>query len=164
MPTNTPGMESRFPLSLLLLGWLACTKSSFRIPGYVYCPFGRCSPLQGRLSITADVASVHHICSKFHHPAQYPCVERDSGLVPFRCSSAAFSVLAWPSTSTTTRSMIPLDWLSPTGGLSGTVWLPSWRACAISLAGASIAGSLSHLSVTLLCPTWSMNFPALFAI
>ena len=26
--------------------------------------------------------------------------------------------------------------------LSGTVWLPSWRACAIALASASIAGSL----------------------
>ena len=40
---------------------------------------------------------------------------------------------------------------TPTGGLSGTVWLPSWRACAISLANASVASSLSHLSVTLLC-------------
>ena len=41
---------------------------------------------------------------------------------------------------------------TPTGGLSGKVWLPSWRACAISLANASIASSLSHLRVTLLCP------------
>ena len=71
-------------------------------------------------------------------------------------ASAAFRVLAWPAT------MISLDWLSPTGGFSRTVGLPSRRACAISLAGASIADSLSHLSVTLLCPSWSMNFAALF--
>ena len=49
-------------------------------------------------------------------------------------------------------------------GFSGTVWLSSWRACAISLNNASIACSLGHLRVTLLCPSWSMNVPALFAI
>ena len=38
---------------------------------------------------------------------------------------------------------------------------PSWRACAFYLANASIAGSLSHLSVALLRPCWSINFAAL---
>ena len=38
-------------------------------------------------------------------------------LAPVRCSSAAFSVLAWPATRPTARSMISLDWLSPTGVL-----------------------------------------------
>ena len=80
-------------------------------------------------------------------------------------SSAAFSVLAWPVTSPTTCSLIPLDWLSATGGLSGTVWLPSRRACAISLANASIAGSFDESRCSLCDPgklcsfSWNQHCP-----
>ena len=107
-------------------------------------------PLQRRLSVAAEVAPVHRVRSIFHQPAQYPRIGRDSG--SYAMLQRSFQCFGLTSNESA-RSMIPLDWLSPTGGLSGTIWLPSWRACPISLPNASIAGSLSHLSVTLLCPS-----------
>ena len=47
---------------------------------------------------------------------------------------------------------------------SRTVWVLSCRSCPISLANASIAGSLSHLNVTALCLNRSMHLAAVFAI
>ena len=104
-------------------------------------------PLKRRLPVAADIAPFHQVSSKFHQPTQYPCVGR----------------VFWPAlTCNEPHSALndPIGLAFPNGGLSGTVWLPSWRACPISLANASIAGSLSHLRVTVLCP----NLAALFAI
>ena len=106
----------------------------------------------------------HHLRKRFGMQCHcHPKPTEPASTVSLRQSGLwSVDVLAQPIPAA--RSMIPLDWLSSTGGLSGTVWLPSWRACAISLASASIAGSLSHQSVTLLYLSWSMNFAALFAI
>ena len=54
-------------------------------------------------------------------PASKVSSHQGGMLTPIRCSNAAFSVLAWPATNPTVRLVIPLDWLSPTGRLSGTI-------------------------------------------
>ena len=144
-------MESRFPRSSsCCLGWHVQDLHS---------------EFQARRVVLSPVQSVQRCLLR--RCRCHTCSSRTSGgiLVPMRCSSAAFSVLAWPVTSPTARSVIPLDWLSSTSGLSGRVCLPSWRASAISLDNASIGSlSLPHLSVTLWCPGWSTNFPALCAM
>ena len=48
-------------------------------------------PVQRRPAVPAGVTPVHQVRSKFHQPAKYSCVGRDSGP---DASSAAFSVLA----------------------------------------------------------------------
>ena len=83
------------------------------------------------------------------YAAYFTSVGRDSGPNAVLQHSLQCSSL----TSHESHSTFDDPRWTPTGGLSGTVSLPSWRACAISLANASVASSLSHLSVTLLCPS-----------
>ena len=45
----------------------------------------------------------------------------DGTLMPVRFARATFNGLAWQGTKPTVLSVMPLDWLSATGGLSGTV-------------------------------------------
>ena len=123
-------MESRFPLSSSC--WFGRHVRNL-LPKFQ----NRCvvaSSMQSvcrRLFVAADVASVHLTRSEPHKPAQYPCVGRDFDADAMFQRSLQCSGLA-DHTSPTARSMIPFGWLSPTGALSRTVWLPSWRACAIS--------------------------------
>ena len=58
---------------LLLLAWLACTKSSLRIPVSVCGPFAHAAPA------AVTFRRCRQECSKCHQPAQYPCVGRDCG-------------------------------------------------------------------------------------
>ena len=122
------------PTFLLLLAWPACTGSSLRMS------LRRCR-CHTSSSGTQQIP-----------PANIVSFRR-AGLWSLCDIPAQPSVFWPPATSPIARSMIPPDWLSSTGGLFGTVWIPSWRACATSLANASIASSLSLLSVTLLCPS-----------
>ena len=126
----------------LSLVWRSFSPNS-RIGELAFRPCSLCSGVFPSLPIS-------HLFIKCgaNSTSQHSILASSGTRVPVRCSSATSSVLAWPATSPTVRSMMPLDWPSPTGPLSRTVWLPSWRACAIfSLANALIAGSLPHLSV-----------------
>ena len=105
-------------------------------------------PLQRRPSVAADVAPVHQVRSIFHQRAQHPCVGRDFGSCAMLQRSFQCSGLTGHESYRTFDDPVGLTfshWRP-----SGTVWFHSWRACPISLVNASIAGSLSHLSVTLL--------------
>ena len=143
IPTNTPRWHrgSHFPP----LAGLADVYEIFsKIPESVCCPFVDATCVVGVFpSLTIPV---HQIRSELHQRAQYPCIMRD-----FQCSG-----LTSHESDCVFDDSIGL--VFPTGGVSGTVGLPSWQACVITLANASIASSLSHLSVTLLCPSWSMNW------
>ena len=150
IPTNTPGWNrgSHFHPVAGLAGMYRIFSQNSRMGVLFLRPCSLCSGVFPSLPMS------HLFIRYAANSTNQHCIFASGGiLVPVRCSNAAFNVLAWPAMSPTARSMTPLDWLSPTGGLSGTVWLPSWRDCAISLANASIAGSLSHLSVTVLCPS-----------
>ena len=68
-------------------------------------PINKHSRMESRFRYAASSTSQHNILAS------------GGTLAPMRCSSAPFSVLTWPATSPTARSMIPLDWLFPTGGL-----------------------------------------------
>ena len=144
-------MELRFPLSSSC--WL-----SWHVQNLLSELEDRCvvltamQPLQRCLSVAADVAPVHQVCSNLHQPAQYPCVGRDSD-VPVQLS------VFWPGRQ---RAPPHVRWSHWTG------FLP--LAVSLKQSGFLLgdfphqAGSLSHLSVILLCPSWSMDFAALFAI
>ena len=69
-------IESWVQTSLLLLVWQACTSSSLQNPRIGVLSLRPCGPVCRRLSVTADVASVHQIRSELH-PPQYPCIRRD---------------------------------------------------------------------------------------
>ena len=57
-----------------------------------------------------------HLFTKYaaNSTNQHNILASGGTLAPVRCSSAAFSVLAWPATRPTARSMIPLAWICPT--------------------------------------------------
>ena len=131
MPTITPrcNLGSHFPPLAGLAGMGKIF--SLRIPGSsVCCPFAHAA--------SAAVSSHRYRC---HTCSSSSILASGRAVVPTRCFRAAFSVLAWPATSSTARSLIPLDLLSPT---DGSLWdglaslLASW--CDF-LANASIAGS-----------------------
>ena len=71
-------MESRFPLSSswwlgrLVQDLLSEFQNGCVVPSAM-------QPLQRCLSVAADVTLVRQVRSKFHQPAKYPCVRRDSG-------------------------------------------------------------------------------------
>ena len=124
IPTNTPGWNrgSHFPPLVVLAGVYRIFSPNAMI-GMLSCR--PCSLSSG----VFPSLPMSHLFIRYavNSTSQHNVLASGGTPVPIRCSNAAFSVLAWPATNPTARSMIPLDWLSPSGGLSGTVLLP--RQC-----------------------------------
>ena len=128
-PRNTPGwnLGSHVPPFAGLAGIYRIISPNSRIGVLSLRP---CSLSSGVL----PSLPMSHLFIKYaaNSTNQHSILASGGTLATMRCSSAAFSVLAWPATRPIARLMIPLDRLSPTGGLSGAICHPSWRACAIS--------------------------------
>ena len=137
MPTNTPRWNrgSHYPPLAGLAGMYKIYSPEFQ---------DRCvDPFAHMACAAVSFPSLPHVtpcssCTQQSPQASKVSLRRARFSSPMRCSSAAFCVLAGPATSPTARSMIPCG---------QDVSFPSWRACSLSLANASIAGSLSFMSV-----------------
>ena len=106
IPTNAPGWNrgSHFPPLAGLAGVCKIFSPNSRIGVLSFRPCSLCIGVFPSLPMShlfvryaADSTSQHSIHASGGTP------------VPMRCSSAAFSVVAWPATSPTARSMIPLE-------------------------------------------------------
>ena len=111
MPTNTPGWNrgSHFPPLARLAGTHKIFSPNSRVSVLSIRPCSLCSGVFPSLPMS-------HLFIKYaaSSTSQHSILAPGGTLVPMRCSNAA---LAWPATSPTVRSMIPLDWLSPVGEL-----------------------------------------------
>ena len=93
---------------------------------------------QRRLPVPPDVAPVHHVRGELHQPAQYPRTRQDPGANAVLQRNHQCSVLACHKPHRALDDPVALTFSH--WQFCGTVWLLSRRACAISLANASIAG------------------------
>ena len=118
IPTNTPEWNrgSHFPPLAGLAGMYRIFSPTSSIRVLSPRPCSLCS------GVFPSLPTSHLLIRYAANSTSQPSMLAWSGtLAPIRCSSAAFSVHAWPATSPIARWMIPVDWLSPTGGLSRTV-------------------------------------------
>ena len=106
MPTNNPGWScgSHFPPLAGLAGKCKIFSPNSRIVVLSFRPCSLCSGVFPSLPMS-------HLFTRYaaKSTSQHSILESGGTLAPMRCSSAVFSVLPCP----TARSMIQLDWLSP---------------------------------------------------